>query len=334
VVSGLGVDFGTSTTLLCHTRRGIVWQESTVLALPSSGGRGRVRPVAVGDAAAELLERTPEGLIGLRPMEDSVVADLDAATSFLSCALRAAGAARLRLLKPRSLFAVPAGATPLERRALLEVAGKAGFGQVILVPSGVAAAVGCGMDPLDATAHMVVDIGGGTAEMTAFCQTGLVVHRSSRIAGEEMTLALQAYLRERHHLTVSRAVAEQVKIEASREDGPSILARGLDSATGRPSLVTVAVEEVTEAVRPVTEALLQILASCMQELPARVVSDVMEEGILAVGGGSLMANFDKLLESSFGFGVIPAQRPLTCVSEGAARCLQVPGICQAYGLRA
>jgi len=333
VVSGLGVDFGTSTTVLCHTRRGIVWQESTLLALPSNDSRRRIRPVAVGNAAAELLERTPEGLVGVRPIEHSVVADLDSATTFLRCALRGAGAARPGPLKTRSVFAVPAGATPLERRALLEVAGKAGFGQVALVPSAVAAAIGCGIDPLDATAHMVVDVGSGTAEVTIFCQTGLVAHRSSRVAGEETTLALQAYLRERPHLTVSREMAEQLKIEASRESGPSILARGLDSATGRPSLVTLAVEEVTEAVRPLTEALLQILASCMQDLPARVVSDVMEEGILAVGGGSLMAAFDKLLESFFGFGVRPAERPLTCVAEGASRCLQMPEISAAYGLR-
>jgi rod shape-determining protein MreB len=177
---------------------------------------------------------------------------------------------------------------------------------------------------------VVVDIGGGTGEVSAFCYGGVIAYRSTRIAGDEMTLAVYRYLREHHQLIVGELSAERLKVRASAEEGPSVVIEGRDAATGRPRLSTVPVGEVTDALQPVIDAIIKDLAACLDDMPAQGVGDAMAEGILVFGGGSLVRGFDQSLEKAFGFPVKRAEKPLTCVAEGAAISLRNPALLHAY----
>jgi rod shape-determining protein MreB len=233
-------------------------------------------------------------------------------------------------VRPRAVIGVPAGATALERRALLEVADEAGIRKAELVPEPIAGAVGCGLDPLEPRAHMVVDIGGGTSEITAFCFGGVLSHRSSRIAGDEMTLTLYRYLRSEHHLLIGELTAESVKCRIDAEDGLSLVVQGIDLATGRPRLRTLEAAEVLEALRPTADVIIAALGGALDDLPPQAADDILTDGVTVFGGSTLMRGIDKLIEHAFAFPVRMAERPLTCVAEGAARCLSDPDLLRAY----
>jgi rod shape-determining protein MreB len=225
---------------------------------------------------------------------------------------------------------VPAGATLLERRALVEAAGEAGLHRVRLVSEPIAGALGCGINPLEPRAHMVVDIGGGTSEVTAFCYGGILSHRSCRVAGDELTLALYHYLRTEYQLIVGELTAEELKCRLTSEGDPSLIAHGIDAASGRPALVTLGVGELVEALRPTASGIVSTLANSLEDLPPEAVTDVLDEGIWAFGGGALLRGIEKLLQDAFGVAVRVAERPLTCVAEGAAACLAHPEVLDAF----
>lgn len=327
----LGIDLGTANTVVCHPRRGILLDEPSVMVLRNNAGR-RSRLVGWGQQAHDLLGRTPTGMTVVRPLSDGVVVDLETARTYLRAVVRSAGGYTGRLARPRAVIGVPAGATPLERRALLEAAEQAKITQGQLLAEPIAGALGCGLDPLERRTHMVVDIGGGTSEVTAFCFGGIVGHRSSRVAGDEMTFAVYQYLRQERGIVVGELAAEKLKIDVSQEDAQSLVVQGQDAATGRPRLATVDVEEIASAVRPVVEAVISTLAACLEDLPPQAVTDVHEQGVLAFGGGAQMRGLPKMLEAALGFAVHVASRPLTCVAEGAAVATRRPSVLSAYAL--
>ena len=331
-MTGFGIDLGTSNTVVCGRRRGIVLDEPSVMLVRADNrnhGR-RVNPLMVGHEARALIGRCPVGLAAVRPLSDGVIVDLESARAFIVAILSRITAPPWQRFHPRAVIGVPAGATALERRALLEAAEEAGIRRAQLVPEPIAGALGCGINPLEPRAHLVVDVGGGTAEVTGFCYGGILAHRSCRVAGDEMTLALYQYLRSEHQLVVGELTAESVKCEVGSVETASLVAQGLDSVTGRPRLVTLGVAEVVEALRPTVDAIIAVLAQCLEDLPPQAVNDILEEGVWAFGGGSLLRGFDRLLEDAFGFPVRLAERPLSCVAEGAAACLAHPEVLDAF----
>ena len=329
-MSGFGIDLGTSNTVVCGRRRGIVLDEPSVMVVRTENHGRRVSPLMVGHEARALIGRCPVGLAAVRPLNDGVIIDLESARAFIVAILSRISAPAWQRFRPRGVIGVPAGATALERRALLEAADEAGVRRTRLVPEPIAGALGCGINPLEPRAHMVVDVGGGTAEVTGFCYGGILAHRSCRVAGDEMTLALYQYLRSEHQLVVGELTAESVKCEVGSAEGTSLVAQGLDGVTGRPRLVTLGVAEVVEALRPTVDAIIATLAQCLEDLPPQAVNDILEEGVWAFGGGSLLRGFDRLLEDAFGFPVRLAPRPLTCVAEGASACLAHPEVLDAF----
>jgi rod shape-determining protein MreB len=327
----LGIDLGTANTVVSDVRRGIVFDEPSVMLLRRGNGR-RERVFAVGREAADLLGRAPSEFVPLRPLHDGVVTDLETARTYLRSVLRRAGRRGWGLPR-RSVIGVPVGSTALEHRALLEAAEEAGLRSVAALDKSIAGAVGCGIDPLERRVHMVVDVGGGTAEVVAFCFGGVLAHRSSKLAGDEMTLAVSRYLREEHQLHVGELEAESLKIRASADgDGPLVV-QGRDAASGRPLLATVQAAEVTEAVRPVTEEILKTLAACLDDLPPQALADVLAEGVVVFGGSSQVRGFPQELERSLGLPVKVAEEPMTCVADGAARALRNRRLLTAYARR-
>ena len=324
----LGIDLGTANTVVSDVRRGIVLDEPSVMLLRRGGSR-RERVLAIGRDAADLLGRAPSEFVAVRPLHDGVVTDLEAARLYLRTVLQKAGR-RAWGVPVRAVIGVPVGSTPLERRALLEAAEEAG-----IRPGDGARRVDRGSGrlrrrPAGRRVHMVVDVGGGTAEVAAFCFGGVLAHRTSKLAGDEMTLAVYRHLREHHQLYVGELGAEDVKIRAGGEDGPLVV-QGRDAATGRPRLVTLPAAEVADAVRPITDEIVRTLAGCMDDLPPQALTDVLAEGVLVFGGGSLVRGFPEDLERGLGLPVKLAEEPLTCVAEGAARALRNRPLLRAYG---
>lgn len=329
-MTGFGIDLGTANTVVCHQRRGVVLDEPSVMVVRMSEARGkRVRPVLLGREARDLMGRCPVGLTAMRPLHDGVIVDLEAARAFVVGVLGQIAPA-WRRVRPRAVIGVPAGATALERRALLEVADEARIRNPELIPEPIAGAVGCGLDPLEPRAHMVLDIGGGTSEITAFCYGGVLTHRSSRIAGDEMTLALYRYLRGEHRLLVGELTAEMLKCRVDADQGLSAVVQGIDLGTGRPRLLTLESEEILEALRPTADAIIAALAGALDDLPPQAADDILTDGVTVFGGSSLLRGFDKLVEAELAFPVRMAERPLTCVAEGAARCLADQDVVRAY----
>jgi rod shape-determining protein MreB and related proteins len=325
----LGIDLGTATTVVSDVRRGIVFDEPSVMLLRSGGGR-REKILAVGREAADLLGRAPSRFVAVRPVQDGVVTDLETTRSYLRSVLHAVGR-RVWGLPVRAVIGVPVGSSALENRALLEAAEEAGIRPVTALDGAIAGAVGCGLDPLERRVHMVVDVGGGTAEAVAFCFGGVLAHRTSKLGGEEMTQAVARYLREQHQLYVGELEAEDLKVRSAADgDGP-LVAQGRDAVTGRPRLATVQAADVAGAVRPITDEIVRTLTTCLEDLPPQALADVLAEGVVVFGGGSRVQGFAKELERGLGLPVKLAEEPLTCVAEGAARALRNRRLLAAYG---
>ena len=325
----LGIDLGTANTVVCDVARGVVLDVPSVMLLRRVPGR-RGRVVAIGREAADLLGRTPAGLTALRPLQDGVLTDLETGRAYLREVVRAVGVPLWQRSR-RVVIGVPTGATSLERRALLEAADEAGISRATALDEPIAGALGCGLDPLDHRVHMVVDAGGGTAEVTAFCFGGIVATRSTRVSGDEMTASVQRHLREHHQLVVDEGTAEALKIRNGLDDEPGSVVQGRDAGSGRARLVTVEGAEIAEVLRPITGSIVSALAGCLDDLSPQALSDLLADGVLAFGGASLTPGFVDGVEQAFGLPVKRAENPLTCVAEGAARSMQVPGVLGAYG---
>ena len=327
----LGIDLGTANTVVSDYRRGILFDQPSVMVVRRSGSR-RERVLAVGQDAADLLGRAPMSqFAAVRPLEDGVVTDLETTRLYLRAVLREAGR---RVLSPvRAVIGVPAGSSPLEHRALLEAAAEAGIRPVTALDESIAGAVGCGLDPLERRVHLVVDVGGGTAEAVAFCFGGILTHRTIKLAGDEMTVAVLRYLRVEHQLHVGELEAEALKIRAGSNGHGPLVVQGRDAATGRARLATVQSAEVAEAVRPISEEIVRTLAACLDDLPPQAIADVLAEGVLVFGGASRIHGLAEDLERGLGLPVKLAEQPLTCVADGAARALRNRRLLAAYGRR-
>jgi rod shape-determining protein MreB len=328
-----GIDLGTANTVVCRPGRRIVLNEPSVMAVRVNGHSGP--PVRIGHDARELVGRTPVGLMTVRPIRDGVITDLQSARTFIAAILHQVLRHPWERIRPCAAVGVPAGATSLERRALIEAVEEAGVSRVELVPEPVAGAIGCGIDPLQPRAHMVVDVGGGTAEVSAFCFGGILATRSCRVAGDEMTMALHQYLRQEHQLVVGELTAEDIKIRLrdAVAEGQPLVVEGRDVLSSRPRLITLDPKDVADALRPTVDGIIDALTGCLEDLPPQAVGDIMHEGIIAFGGGSLLAGFEQRLEEEFGFSVQHAERPLTCVAEGAALVISMPAVIAAFSAR-
>ncbi|MFL1592837.1 rod shape-determining protein [Rhodococcus ruber] len=327
-MGGLGIDLGTANTVVATPEDGVVFNEPSFLLVRTKDPH---RALAIGQDARDLVGRTPVGITPVRPMRDGVIVDLESARTFVTAVVKRVAPHRSYGLRPKGVISVPAGATPLERRAVLEVGHEAGLRKVGLVPEPVAGALGCGINPLEARAHLVVDIGGGTSEVTAICFGGILSHRSCRLAGDELTNALYQYLRAEHKIVGGELTAERAKVATpGTPDGQALVVEGRDAVTGRARLVTLETEEIVDALRPTTAGIVQTLTDCLEDLPAQAIGDVMSEGLLTIGGGAMLHGLSQLLEESFGFPVKTAERPLTCVAEGAKACLEHPEVVAAY----
>jgi len=321
----IAIDLGTANTLVHVVGRGIVIDEPSLVAVQNRGG---VRTMlAVGERARTMVGRTPEAIEAIRPMRDGVIADFVATEEMLRQFIKRAKSV-LGLRRPRILICVPAGATPVERRAVYETAVSAGARRVFLIEEPVAAAIGAGLSIDDPVAHMVVDIGGGTTDIAVLSVGDVVEARSLRCGGNAMDDAIQRYVRRVHQLIISPASAERIKIgagTASRSPGgraAEIRIRGRELRHGKPVSIVLVPADIAEALQGPIFDIAEFIQRTIEELPPEVRADVRARGISLSGGGALLDRLDIEFQSRVGVKFTIPENPMHCVVAGTARVLE------------
>jgi rod shape-determining protein MreB and related proteins len=321
----IAIDLGTANTLVHVANRGIIIDEPSVVAIRSRGGTREV--LAVGQKAKMMLGRTPESIETIRPLRDGVIADFIATEEMLRQFIKRAKT-MFGFRRPRILICVPAGATPVERRAVYETAVSAGARRVYLIEEPVAASVGARLPIDEPSGSMVVDIGGGTTDIAVLSLGGVVQARSLRCAGNAMDEAIIRYVRRKHQLLIGEANAERIKIEAGSAlvqvngRATEIHIRGRDLRQGRPKSIVLGPQDIAEALEDPIEDIAEFTQRALEDLPPEVSTDICERGIYLTGGGALLDKLDIELERRVGVKFIVPDNPMQCVVKGTAMVME------------
>lgn len=320
----IAIDLGTANTLVHVVGRGIVIDEPSVVAMRNGGATREV--MAVGTVAKQMLGKTPDNIETIRPMRDGVIADFVATEEMLRQFIKRTKT-MLGFRRPRILISVPAGATPVERRAVYETAVSAGARDVFIMEEPVAAAIGAGLAIDEPSATMVVDIGGGTTDVAVLSLGGVIEARSLRCAGHAMDEAIIRYVRREHRLLIGEANAERIKIEAgsasteANGEPVEIHIRGRDLREGRPKMIVLGSSDVARALDRPIEEMAEFIQHTLEELPPEIATDICEKGIHLTGGGALLDRLDKELERRVGVPFHVPDTPMHCVVKGSAMVL-------------
>ncbi len=319
----LAIDLGTANTLVYVKGRGIVVSEPSVVAV-SKDGRGPDRVCAVGRQAKEMLGRTPGNIIAIRPMKDGVIADFEIAEAMLRTFI-ARVQDRKRLVRPRIVIAVPSGITEVEKRAVKESAMLAGAREVCLIAEPMAAALGAGLPVTEPSGNMIIDIGGGTTEVAVISLSGVVYANSTRVGGDKMDEAIINFVKRKYNLLIGERTAELIKIEIGTafplDEMRSMEVKGRNLVAGIPKTLEMKSEEVREALSEPINTIVESVKMALERTPPELSADIVDKGIVLVGGGSLLTNMDLLLRETTGLPVMLAEDPLTAVAMGTGRCL-------------
>jgi rod shape-determining protein MreB len=322
----IAIDLGTANTLVHVVGRGVIIDEPSVVAVLARGSTRAVLAVGL-KAKAMQVRPPPEPIELLRPMRDGVIADFIATEEMLRQFITRAKT-MLGFRRPRILVCVPAGATPVERRAVYETALSAGARRVHMLEEPVAAALGAGL-PVDGNrAFMVVDIGGGTTDVAVLADGNVVQARSLRVAGNAFDEAIVRYIRRTHHLVVGEASAERIKIEAgtayAMPNGRQVEVhlKGRDLRDGRMKSLVLTQADVAEALSQPVGEMAEFIQRAIEDLPADVAADVTGQDIALTGGGALLDRLDAALSRRVGASFKVPETPMHCVIRGSATVLQ------------
>jgi len=321
----MGIDLGTSNTLVCVQGQGIVLNEPSVVAVKRGTNRVLQNGNAVGLVAKEMLGKTPGSISAIRPMKDGVIADFDITEQMLSYFIRKVHRRR-SLFRPRVVIAIPSGITTVEKRAVLNSAERAGARRVYLVEEPKAAGIGAELPIIEPTASMIVDIGGGTTEVAIMSIGDISVCESIRVAGDDMDEAIAAHMKRTYNLMIGEQTAERVKMgigSASPLEAVLTLdVRGRDMISGLPRRTVISSEEVREALKEPVGAIIDCVTSTLERTEPELAADLVDNGVVLAGGGAMLRGMDTVLSNATGLDVRVAAEPMTCVARGTAVYLE------------
>jgi rod shape-determining protein MreB len=321
----MAIDLGTANTLVYVKGRGIVLNESSVVAFAEIKGRKQV--LAVGDEAKMMLGRTPGNIQAIRPLRDGVIADFEVAEEMIKHFIRKVHNRR-SFARPQVIICVPSGSTAVERRAIKESAEAAGARRVYLIEEPMAAAIGAGLPVTEPTGSMVVDIGGGTTEVAVLSLGGMVVARSIRVGGDKMDEAIISYIRRNFNLLVGESSAERIKKEigsaCAPEDGEgrTMEIKGRDLMNGVPKELVISQRQISEALAEPVSQIIEAVKVALEHTAPELAADIVDKGVVLTGGGALLGNLDFVLRHATGLPTSVADDPLSCVALGTGRCLE------------
>jgi rod shape-determining protein MreB len=319
----LAVDLGTANTVVYAKGRGIVVSEPSVVAI-ATDSRGVDRVHAVGKVAKEMLGRTPSNIVAIRPMKDGVIADFEITEAMLRYFIQQVHDRKF-MMRPRIVIAVPSGITEVEKRAVRESAMSAGAREVYLIEEPMAAAIGAGLPVTEPSGNMIVDIGGGTTEVAVISLSGVVYANSVRVGGDKMDEAIINFVKRKHNLLIGERTAELVKITIGTafetEELEVMEIKGRDLVAGVPKTLEIKSDEVREALSEPVNAVVESVKLALERTPPELAADIVDKGIVLVGGGSLLRNLDVLLREATGLPVMLAEDPLTAVAIGTGQTL-------------
>lgn len=320
----LAIDLGTANCLVYAKDRGIIVNEPSVVAV-HQGFRGAQKVLAVGREAKEMLGRTPGSIRAIRPMRDGVIADFEVTQAMLRYFIQKSLSGS-KFVKPRIIICIPFGITQVEKRAVKESAEQAGAREVYLIEEPMAAAIGAGLPITEPSGNMIVDIGGGTTEVAVISLGGIVFSKSVRVAGDKFDEAIASYIKKKYSLLIGERTAEQIKITLGNaypleDDTISTEVKGRDLIGGAPKTIQINAEEVREALADPVAEVIEAIKVALEKTPPELAADIVDNGIILAGGGSLLANLDLLIKEKTGLPVAIAEDPLTCVVRGCGKCL-------------
>jgi rod shape-determining protein MreB and related proteins len=319
----LGVDLGTVNTLVCTTHKGIVVNEPSVVAIDQSTTPAKV--LEVGQAAKEMIGRTPEHIKAIRPLREGVIAEFEWAEVMLKRFIMKAMEQRFLGLPPRIVIGIPSGVTEVERRAVGDAAYSTGARMVYLVDEPLAAAIGAGMPVERPVGSMVVDIGGGTTEIAVLSLNGIVTSKSIRIAGDKLNEDIKLYMRTQHKLSIGDRTAEEIKIRLgsalSGDEDDEMEVRGISLENGLPHTSRITSAEIRECLQPTLMVMIEGIKSVLELTPPDLASDIVDRGIILAGGGALIHGLDELISREVEVPTFLAPDPLTCVVKGTEKIL-------------
>ncbi|MBI2483435.1 rod shape-determining protein [Candidatus Uhrbacteria bacterium] len=319
--SKVGIDLGTTNVLVYIPKRGIVINEPSVVAISVLDKK----ILAVGREAKEMLGRTPDTIIASRPLKDGVIADYRTTETMIRYFINKA-LGGFRIIRPEVMVSVPGGITSTERRAVIDATLAAGAKAAYIIKEPICAAIGADIPIGSASGHMIVGIGGGTAEIAVLALGGIVTSRSVRIGGNRLDASIQEHIRRKYSLAIGERTAEDIKIGVGSalylEDRLQIDVRGRDMISGLPKTITVSSDDVTDAIQVDLQGIIDAVKEVFHETPPELAADIVERGIVMSGGTSLLRNIDQLLSRATGVPTRVADDSLLCVAKGTGIALE------------
>lgn len=320
-VSKLALDFGTANCIIYDSVRGVVVSEPTVVAVSIK----EKKVLAIGKEAKEMLGKVPEGIDARRPLKNGGISNYRLAEALLSKFFDIA-LGKIRIVKPEVIVAIPAGINSVEERAIIQALKSVGAGHIYMLPEPVAAAIGAKMPIHTSSGNLIVNLGGGTAEVAVISLNGLVSYESMKGAGDAINESIRNYVKRKYNLIIGEQSAEEAKIEIGTallvKQNKEFEIRGKDKKTGQPEIITLTSNELVEPIRDVLDKIIETIKRVLTNTPPELMSDIIDRGIVLSGGTSLLTGLDELLTKSIGIPAHVVDDPLTCVARGLNTALQ------------
>ena len=318
----IGIDLGTASVLVYVKGKGVVLKEPSVVAFDRNTNKIK----AIGEEARLMLGRTPGNIVAVRPLRQGVISDYTVTEKMLSYFISRTVGKSLFGRKPRISVCVPSGATEVEKKAVEDATYQAGAREVSIIEEPVAAAIGAGIDIAKPRGNMIVDIGGGTADIAVISLGGVVVSNSIKVAGDDFDEAIVRFMRKKHNLLIGERTAEEIKINVGtvykRPENLTMDVRGRNLVTGLPKTVTVTSEETEEALREPAYQIVDAVHNVLERTPPELAADISDRGIVLTGGGSLIQGLEELIEEKTGINTMTAEDPLTAVAIGTGKYIE------------
>ncbi|MEH7084153.1 rod-share determining protein MreBH [Neobacillus drentensis] len=319
----IGIDLGTANILVYSKNKGIAINEPAVVAIDTV----TKNVVAVGQEAKEMIGKTPEKIVAIRPMKDGVIADYDVTTELLKHIMRKASKKiGFAVRKPNVVVSIPSGSTSVERRAIQDAVRQAGAKKISLIEEPVAAAIGAGMPVDEPVANVVVDIGGGNTEVAIISFGGVVACHSIKIGGDRLDEDIIQHIRKEYNILIGERTAENIKMEIGYalidHEEKFMDIRGRDLVTGLPKTIKLSSYEIRVAIKEALLHILEAIRATLEDCPAELSGDIVDRGVILTGGGALLNGMEAWLSQEIVVPVQLAPNPLESVAIGTGRALQ------------